>query len=62
MCKDLLGPIRRPQGASAWRSEVLGLDKHALLGEVLKEVARHRKHQRLVNDFTEYLHAAKEAV
>ena len=43
----------------SWDPVVLGMDKRALLREVLKEVSRHRTHQRLLAEFTDLLKAAE---
>lgn len=43
-----------------WESRVLGLEKRALLKDVLKEVSKHRIHQRLVAEFKDLLSAAEQ--
>ena len=65
LCEELLGPIRLPADSSggwaeSWERTILGLDKRALLKEVLKEVARHRTHPRLITQFTDLQQAAEE--
>lgn len=58
VCSELLGPLRGGHGS--WAPEELGLQKRALLQEVLREAARHRTHQSLVAEFAEQLSAAQE--
>lgn len=50
----LLGPIRRTSDTK-WEDTVLGLPKHGLLREVLRELYRHRSMQRLVTRYHEML-------
>ena len=50
----LLGPIRRSD-KTEWKETVLGLSKHDLLREVLRELYRHRTMQRLVTRYREML-------
>lgn len=62
LCEELLGPMRRSSDQIGERSEsaahprLLGLDIRKLLShDVLREIARNRSHQRLVNEFQELL-------
>lgn len=64
LCEELLGPVRRSMGESGENADgapqrLLGLDTRKLLShDVLREVARDRSHQRLVNEFQELLSEA----
>lgn len=53
----LLGPVRRTE-ESPWEETILGLQKHVLLKEVLRELSRHRTMQRLVTQYREMLDEA----
>lgn len=49
------------EAAAAWQPTVLGLSKHELLGEVLKEMGRNRHLQRTTQSFLDALSDMKKA-
>lgn len=49
------------EAAAAWQPTVLGLSKHELLGEVLKEMGRNRHLQRTTQSFLDALSDTKKA-
>ena len=58
VCNNLLGPLRATTEAckqSNWEPSILGYKKHDLLKAILQDIARQRKHQRLVPIFNEHL-------
>ena len=50
LCSELLGPAVPLPG---WRTHILGLSRHHLLKDVLKEMSTNRVLQRLVNEYSE---------
>ena len=61
VCHELLGPVRFTKTSpGSWQPLTLGLRKRDLLREALREIGRHRLHQRFVAEYQDHLKAAEE--
>ena len=55
LCSELLGPAVPLPG---WQNNILGVSRHSLLKDVLKEMSTNRVLQRLVNEYSEAVNAS----
>ncbi|KAL1458596.1 hypothetical protein WDU94_008733, partial [Cyamophila willieti] len=62
LCEDLLGPSHGYATLSTtWEPKIMGMDKHALLDEILSEVGKSIHSQRLYTEFREQLNTLAAA-
>ncbi|KAK3084278.1 hypothetical protein FSP39_010934 [Pinctada imbricata] len=55
VCDDLLGPVYKTKGRSAWESHLLGISKRELLRDILPNIGSNLKLQRLFTEYQEQL-------